>query len=932
MRKFLAVFCFLACSAVVFAQKSTGNIVGQIVDGGSRPVPGVTLTLTGSYMAPLQAQSDAQGRFRFLSLYPDRSYELKAEHKEYRTRIESCLPAEIGLDTNILLNLEKGRPDDIIASKFVQPIIREAGPTFTTVFDKTRLDGLPSTRDPWALIQQAPAVFLDRENVGGVESGLQPALMARGLTSVEWNLNGLQVTDLSSGGSPGYYDFDALQQMSVVTGIVDVEQKSPAVTINIVTGRGGNALHAGARLFASDRRLQAAVSSETLSRFGLASANRIDDILDYGLSIGGPLLKNKIWGWAAFGKQDLERATPTVLEYNTYLTNAEAKLNFQLLPGNRGEIYFSRAIKTSTGRSSTPSFPSGYDQRDIGKPTFQIQDEQTIGGRASLSARFGFSNGGLALYPGNDPDVNGVYWYDVENDAILNTNKWFNSSRPHSSGVLQYQSFGDDLFGTGFTHELKIGVEINNSSRTYIGGYPGNFSVQTNFNTPTVDWDGDGSVDVVKNTPGAPAFSKISIFSNDTNYVDGAKRLALYAGDSFSVKRLNVTLGLRVDWTKSYVEAETTRALWLPGDSNPAGDESLGHYASIAAAFFPAETLAALGPLILERDVPYVEAEKTYWLFSPRLGLTYDLFGDGRTILRAGYALYRGAPLGTAPWMPMNRYRSFGFWWADADSDEQPQLDELYLSYSSSPLTRAFDDEGRYAGYADSGKLLDPANHVDTRTWSPTMTHELNVSIEREIVRDFGVSLGFSWRRTGNYSWNLPYYPMDVYPYLNDHVRAPDDYFQAGIIPSVVVDPATGVGYSTGEAAGQPWYVLRNTPGTAPTSYTMTVMQDPERCNTYWGIDIAVVKRLSNKWMFSGSFTYQDQRTTYGPNGDGYTGPQGPYDRTNLWAYDENITTYDLGGTTGKVSVPMFSRWMLKASGSLPAPLGDQPIGGSFRS
>ena len=55
--------------------------------------------------------------------------------------------------------------------------------------------------------------------------------------------------------------------------------------------------------------------------------------------------------------------------------------------------------------------------------------------------------------------------------------------------------------------------------------------------------------------------------------------------------------------------------------------------------------------------------------------------------------------------------------------------------------------------------------------------------IEREIVRDFGVSLGFSWRRTGNYSWNLPYYPMDVYPYLNDHVRAPDDYFQAGIIP-----------------------------------------------------------------------------------------------------------------------------------------------------
>lgn len=913
VRIFKAVFCFMACSAVVFAQKSTGNIVGQVVDGEGHPVSGVTLTLTGVYTAPLQAQTDAQGRFRFLSLYPDRGYEIKAERKEHQTQVLTGVPAEIGLDTEVLLTMAGGRPDEVVASVFIPPSVRKAGSTFTTIFDKAYLAGLPSTRDPWSFLQQAPAVFLDRENIGGVESGLQPALMVRGLTTREWNVNGIKVTDMLSGGSPGYYDFDAIQQISVTTGIPDIEQKNPAVTINIVTGRGGNDLSLGARLFASGQKLQASVSSETLSQFGLASADRINSIFDYGINVGGPLLKNKIWGWAAFGKQDLERATPTVLEYNTYLTNAEAKLNFQLLPGNRGEIYFSRAIKTSTGRSSTPSFPSGYDQRDIGNPTFIIQDEQMIGDRAALSARFGFSNGGFALYPGNDPDVNGVYWYDVENGAILNTNKWFNSSRPHSYGVLQLQAFGGDLFGTGLSHELKIGLEVNNSSRTYIGGYPGNFAVKTNYNTPTVDWDGDGAADVVKNMPDAPLFSLISLYSGDTNFRDGAKRLAFYAADSLAVKRLNVTFGLRVDWMKSYVEAQTTRALWRPGDANPAGDESLANYASIAASFFPAETLSALFPLIPERDVPYYETEKTYWLFSPRLGLTYDLFGDGRTILRAGYALYRGAPLGVSPWTPMYRYGYSSFWWADADGDAHPQPAELYFPYYSI-LYRAFDDEGRYLGTYGSGRLFGPANHVDTKTWSPPITHELNFSIEREIIRDFGLSLGFVWRRMGNFSWNLPYYPSDMYPKLNDHVRGPDDYLQVTTIPDVIVDPATGIGYSTGEAAGRPFYALRNVPETAATSYTMTTMQDSERRDVYWGIDIAVSKRLTNKWMFSGSFTYQSQRSYYGADGEGYVGPQGPYDPTNLWAYEGQLTTYNLGATSGKASVPMFSRWLLKAS------------------
>jgi hypothetical protein len=90
-------------------------------------------------------------------------------------------------------------------------------------------------------------------------------------------------------------------------------------------------------------------------------------------------------------------------------------------------------------------------------------------------------------------------------------------------------------------------------------------------------------------------------------------------------------------------------------------------------------------------------------------------------------------------------------------------------------------------------------------------------------------------------------------------------------------------------------------------------MMDPKRHNTYWGIDFIFTKRLSNKWMLNGSVTYQNQRNYFGTNG--YLDP------TNLWADEGQIYAFDMGGGSGKISRPFFTRWMFKLSGlyQLPA-------------
>jgi hypothetical protein len=91
-------------------------------------------------------------------------------------------------------------------------------------------------------------------------------------------------------------------------------------------------------------------------------------------------------------------------------------------------------------------------------------------------------------------------------------------------------------------------------------------------------------------------------------------------------------------------------------------------------------------------------------------------------------------------------------------------------------------------------------------------------------------------------------------------------------------------------------------------------MMDPKRHNTYMGVDLIFTKRLSNKWMLNGSFTYQNQKNYFGDYG--YTDP------TNLWATEGQIYTFSMGGGSGKISRPFFTRWMFRLSGLYQLPWG----------
>jgi hypothetical protein len=928
MKRFLVILACLAIPLAMVAQERSGNIAGTVTDPDGNALPGVTITLSGAKISPIQSISSGEGKFRFLSLFPGKDYQIKMELQGFKTRIETGIVVGINTTAELRLMMEIGKLEEQVTVVAKTPVVQQKKTQVTTNINYEMLQSLPSARDPWVVLQLTPSVQVDRENVGGVESGQQSSFQSKGSTTQEWTVDGMQITDRNSGGSPGYYDFDSFEEMNISTGMLDVEHRDPGIVINLVSRRGGNKTSLGGRFFYTDEQFQAKISPERLAELGVAAYNKAVDIKDFGFNAGGPVLKDKIWWWAAYGINQINTINVLGVNDKTFLNNYTAKVNFQIIPENRAEIYFQAGDKKKFGRDSSASYPPGYIQRSnfhFGNPTYKFQDEHMFGDNLFLSVRLGKSNAGFGMWPADDGELTRPAWYDSAND-LWNSNSYFYSDRPHPYSVFQVQYFDDNLLGTGTSHEVKLGVEINNNSRTYVGGYPGNFRITHNYNGETVDWNGDGEIDVVRDAFGID-IAMISFGNNDLTYFDGSNRLAAYFSDSISFGKFNLNLGLRVDRGYNYVDEWTTTSLFK--DNTPFTDNNQANYAAIAKAFFTSSTIDKMSALLPTKTAKYVEPGKIYTTISPRVGLTYDLFGTGKTILKAAYTLYPGSGLGTGYWQVSGMYPWLDAYWVDGNKDSKADFTELFWANadkSSLPAYRLFDDAGNFQGnwereygsywggfdLSNPGGTVPSKTYVDLDTWKVSLTHELFISVEHELMQDFGVSLSYSWKRMGQMSWTQAYYPLAFYPTQADHIRSNTDYEVGGKVPSSLVDPATGKTYDPGEAAGKSWYVLKNNVDTLPTSYSKTVMMDPDRRDIFWGFDLVLNKRLSNKWMMNGSVTYQMQNRYYGSYGFN--------DPTNMWAYEGAIYGISLGGASGKIGRDMFSRWMFKLTGLYQLP------------
>lgn len=999
MRKFLTVLCVCLLAIPLAAQSRTGNIYGKVADDEGNALPGVTVTLTQATIAPMVTVTSETGIFRFLSLFPGNDYQLKAEMGGFKTKVETGVIVNAGVNAEITVVMEVGALEEEVTVIAKTPVVTAKKTQITHTANLEMLQSLPSARDPWVILQMLPSVMVDRENVGGSESGQQASFVSKGETTDSWVMDGIQITDMNAISSPTYFDFDMFEEISVVTGMTDIEHRERSIVVSFVSKRGGNRFSFGGRFYLTDGWFQAKPSGEKFEEIRAvfhpdypdlnpdygpnAGYNHIRDIKDFGFNMGGPLVKDKAWWWGSYGVQQIKTTVMTGTNDDTYLNNMAFKLNLQLFPGNRAEFFVHAGEKSKFGRDSTSKIPPGYLQGGKykwGSPILKIQDEHMFGDNLFVSFRWGFTDAGFGMWPMQAPDISQISFYDYTNDIWNDPNgnfsfsSYFFSARPHSFTVAQGIYYLDDLFGT--SHEIKLGAELNNNWRTYVGGYGGNFSVYHMYNTSYFDEDGDG----FRDDP-SDEWQRANVGNNDVFWEDGTDRTAFYLQDIMSVGRLNFNLQVRVDREVDYYKELTTRSLFTTDVEGDWHD----NYFELAQKYFAPDVITLISGMLTDRTRPeiYTPDENRFWSISPRVGLTYDVFGDGKTIAKAAFAVYPGGPMGVGQWSPSGVYPWMRFWNSDAvpgnvpavydaampawgNNDGIMDMNEIWwVEYTTArglyrpvdPVTGAVtitdaqaarDKSLMWGGFewTDPTALVPNYDFLDP-DWKHHLDYDILVSLEREIFADFGVGIDFTYRWDARNSWELAYYPQydnggvltpfgdnvrrqgldpldpdyidpaspNAFPAsMLGHMRDQDDYMEAGTIPDMIYGDLgqDEDDFSTQEAAGRTWYVRKDNPWNGYTDYGWDTNR-PDYHSTYMGVDIRWNKRFSNKWMLNGSITLQMQKYHYG---------EGYYNPNNIWAFDNQMYTNSMGGSSGKISVPMFTRWMFKLQGMYALPYG----------
>lgn len=862
----------------VFAQVQTGNIFGTVTSRDGTALPGVTVTLTG-IGAPQTFISTAEGDFRFLNLSPG-NYQLKAELAGYGSAVRQGVTVGLGRNADVRMAMAPSVAESITVTAEAPVLdVRKTG-TGSEV-SRVELEKVPTARDPWVILQQTPGVIMDRNNVGGNESGQQSIYVSKGTTGTQsaWNVDGVSITDFgATGSSPTYYDFDAFEEMQITTGGTDPRIRTAGVQVNMVTKRGTNDFKGSGRFFQTKNAWQADPSIPSEAAAYLVRINEINKIDDRGLEVGGPIWRDKIWFWGAYGEQKIDILTAALVagarfRDRTTLKNQNLKLNAQLTPSNSLTAVDQFGAKIKLGRNvSTARFPeTGWNQdNNFGGGTgsltspslWKIEDTQLIGSNLYLTGLYSKVQGGFQLIADNGKgcttyacglDSLPAYRDDAVDGAWHRSYLSFFSERPQT----QYRLDGSYFVNTGsISHELKFGYGYRDAEVTSTTGWPGG-SYTYNYGGGV----GDG------NDTGIAVFPRFPVLSYNSQSTD------IYVGDTILLGNLTIQAGLRYDLQKG---------------GNPAGS-------GVGNPVVP-EVLPAI-------NFPAVEGLK--WnTISPRLGITYTLGADRRTLLRGAYARYVDQMSSTTVSSASAGAFAYAYYYFnDLNKDNIAQHSEVDFNYGI-VSSRGFDP-------------TNPTVSTQFTRWDNDLkapnTDEIILGVEREILADFTVGINGTYRKLSDFIVNN----------WGEHTQGRGDFYSPA---DYVLHEPVNATLPNGKVVSLPYYTLK--PGVSAPVFRV-VRNRPDYSQTYKGLELNATKRMSNRWMLRGNFTFQDWTQDVGPESFAdptiLRAPNGSF--TACPNCDGEQVVFQSGGSGSKGNIFINSKWAYSLTGVYQIPVIETSLG-----
>ena len=594
-----------------------GTISGVVKDPSGTPIPGVTVEVSSPALIEQSraAVTDEQGRYRIAAL-PSGTYlvtfaspgfsTIRRENIELSSSFTATVNAEIGVDTV----QEAATVSDSAPGIDTQDVSQKA------ITPRQVMDALPTDRTFISFAALSPGMLVvgGVQNVGGSnpENALMLRLHGSRIGESRLFVDGMSVMSGQSTGGLAFGNFlnNAMAQEIVVkTDSLSAEFELSGVTSNVITRQGSNVLRGSFTGRYTSTGLQGENLTDDLVAQGLTSSNRIDKIWDVNPSVGGPLVKDRAWIFASGRHWGTYRyiaglyddLDPTALFYTpdvnspaiqpVWHASGDLRLTVQATRRNKVDAYY-HVQQSDFGTCPAPSRTTAPSACGHSKnvPQWFAQASWTAPISTSVLMEAGATITAQAAMGRRDPGVSSDLPSITESTTAFT---WrapaggFGGTRNNQSNYRAAVSY------VTTAHSIKVGATLLRLWRRT--GSDHNGGVNYTFRNRT---EGDLTSAVpVRLTQ----FAEPLNFSERVNY-----NLGLYAQDQWRLGRATINLGVRADFLNTQVDAQH-----LPA-----------------------------GRLIGERDFAEVGNVPNWRDLSPRLGVAYDLHGNGKTAIKATLARY----------------------------------------------------------------------------------------------------------------------------------------------------------------------------------------------------------------------------------------------------------------------------------------------------
>jgi outer membrane receptor protein involved in Fe transport len=611
VRRLLAVSAIAwVCTAAAGAQELRGRIVGTVRDSSGGVVPGVSVTLAGaSLLAPQVVLTGARGTYVFPSVPPGH-YDIVFEVSGFQTVRREAIRVNLNVTLTIDVDLTLAEIQEALTIvRGVTPVVDFRSTSTAVNFTEELLEDIPNARDIWAVMAQAPGFQMNGYDVGGSHAGTQTGYITYGAESQNRTLlEGINVTedvDLNA----GYFDYGSFEEYQLGGAGNQVETHGIGAFHNITVRSGGDELRAdvyydyvGDGMVANNvpPELEPGASGDrdgfVAPSGGVNRGNPIDTQWDFNAGLGGPLVRGKAWWFFSYRKYNQDQFVFGLPQTtHTELVNYSLKGNWLVNDNNQIIAFWNRRTKFQPERGLGPARPinAAHWQSSVNKPA-KLEWLSMLSDNALLDVQGSWWQNEFPLFPtqteaasGEGVDPGRLDRADGQfADAAFNYYHFRDTQKPQLTGSLSY--YIDDARGS---HSLKLGGEWYRERREYLRFQPHNqFYYDSGGEPQDVD---------IYNTP-----------NNNTN---DATLFSLWFTDSWTVSdRLTFNLGLRYDryaigWPEQSIEPE------LAGFA----------FESVRTPATTTNTLNGLGP---------------------RIGVAWDVTGEGRTVAKAFFGRFYSNP------------------------------------------------------------------------------------------------------------------------------------------------------------------------------------------------------------------------------------------------------------------------------------------------